>query len=1180
MTDLPLQPEQLILGRYTVIAIAGYGSAGPVMRAHDTRLHRDVAINTLPRPTDFTDNDAYALAAQRLRQRAAVGARLPAHPNLVSIYDFTEGQDGALYLIREYITGGTLTDRLRTGPLSVVEAVTVTSEAAAGLQIAHDCGVVHRDIKPDNIFLDADGHALVSDFGIAQIDDLSKRTNAEYSHPGTPLYMSPEQSRSGYVTPASDQYSLGLVFFEMLTGKRYKPLGKRGVANLLAQMPSPLAALITRMTAENPDDRFADMQEVIASLHAGTHHVSTAATPFPTTASAGTAVSSPQAANASSSSPPQPASPAAPVEAALRLGRYRVVRVIAKDRFSTTMQAYDTALQRDVMLKETTVDRENPEALRSIQERFRFAAYAGVRVFPHPHVIGTYDHITDPMTQTQILALEYVPDTVRERLKGGPLPLPEALGIVAGVARGLQALHDAGIVHRNVKPTNIYLTSTEVAKIGDLTLVQVRDVADREEFYGAHPGTPLYMSPEHHLPGVLRPASDQYGLGLVIFEMLTGEHYRRTSPARVRALLAPFPTHVQALITRMTQESPDDRYPDLTAVTAAIEAPAAIRSGSGRGEMLLLNRYRVVGEVGAGTFGKVVRAEDQNLPRTVAMKQLKPEHAADQELQERFTQEASVGARLRPHSNLVALYDSAVAPDGARYLILEFVGGGTLARRIAQGPLPVHEALRLIADVARGLNQVHLARVVHRDIKPENIFLTEDGTAKVGDFGIAQIEGYSRRSSIQPRFHPGTILYMSPEQSQTLDYLRSSSDQYSVGLVLFEMITGLAYKRLSRKATTNHLAAMPPPVAALIEQMLAEDPNDRYETMDAVATASLAIVTSLPPPSAGNVAGAGAVGASGTTPMPSPRSEPPGAPTHPGAQRPDTTTHTVLAHGDAAIHAVAFSSDGSLVAAGDDAHRVRVWPVAVSNLARTLSGHTGRVSAVAFSPDGGIIASASFDTTARLWRVADGTPISILRGHAGPVHALAFAPGGQLLVTVAEDGTARVWDAASGYCVRVVKAHPAPVYAVAFSPSGTLIATGAADACIHLWRAQDGAPDRTFRGHTGPVTALTFHPGGEMLYSGSEDFSVRYWHIRDARATATLTAVNAVTYGVAAAPDGLFIASADSDTSIRLQRASDGTPIRALKGHTAAVRAVAFSPDGHSLASVSLDGTVRLWPLP
>ncbi len=704
------------------------------------------------------------------------------------------------------------------------------------------------------------------------------------------------------------------------------------------------------------------------------------------------------------------------------------------------MQAYDTILQRDVMLKETTADPDNPEALESIKERFRFAAYAGVRVFPHPHVVGMYDHVTDPVTHTQMLVLEYVPDTVREHLRGGPLPLPEALGIVANAARGLQALHDAGIVHRNVKPTNIYLTSTGVAKIGDLTLVQVRDVTDREEFYGTHPGTPLYMSPEHHLPGELRPASDQYGLGLVLFEMLTGEHYSRTGPERARALLAPFPTHIQALIARMTREAPDDRYPDLAAVTAAIEAPAAIRSGSARGEMLLLNRYRVVGEVGAGTFGKVVRAEDQNLPRTVAMKQLKPEHAADQELQERFTQEASVGARLRPHSNLVALYDSAIAPDGARYLILEFVGGGTLARRIAQGPLPVHESLRLIADVARGLSQVHLARVVHRDIKPENIFLTEDGTAKVGDFGIAQIEGYSRRSSTQPRFHPGTILYMSPEQSKTLDYLRPASDQYSVGLVLFEMITGLAYKRLSRKAVTNHLAAMPSPVAALIEQMLAEDPDDRYETMDEIAAASLSIVANLPPIRVVHANSAGS--AAGTAQIPAPRSEPPGVLTHSGPQFPQATPHTVLTQSDTAVHTVAFSPDGFLIAAGDDAAHIRVWQVAVSSLAHTLTGHTDRVSGVAFAPDGSIIASSSFDATARLWRTRDGAPMRVLRGHTGPIHALAFSPDGRLLVTAAADGTVRVWDVASGYCVRVVKAHPAPVSAVAFSPSGALIATG------------------------------------------------------------------------------------------------------------------------------------------
>ena len=195
-------------------------------------------------------------------------------------------------------------------------------------------------------------------------------------------------------------------------------------------------------------------------------------------------------------------------------------------------------------------------------------------------------------------------------------------------------------------------------------------------------------------------------------------------------------------------------------------------------------------------------------------------------------------------TNLVTVHDLVIEPGRSQYLILEFVRGGTLGQRLAGGPLPLNDALRLAADLARGLQAAHDAGIVHRDVKPANIFLATDGHAQLGDFGIAQIDDVSGRTQSMVR-HPGTPLYMSPEQAQTTGYVRPASDQYSLGLVLFEMVTGQAYKRIGERAAAALLETAPTAVINLIEDMIATHPDDRLPSCDHVVRQVQAITRQL-----------------------------------------------------------------------------------------------------------------------------------------------------------------------------------------------------------------------------------------------------------------------------------------------------------------------------------------------
>src|SRR5690242_7729659 len=248
----------LLLARYPAEGVPGEGGIGNVVRAFDQRLRRTVAIKSLKRSLAAIEPAQLRAIEDRFSREAIAGSRMGSHPNLVAVYDLVTGPDETLYLILEYVAGGTLDQRIRAdGALPLADTLRLTADIARGLQAAHDVGLVHRDVKPANIFLAADGRAQVGDFGIAQIDDISGRTQTTVGHPGTPLYMSPEQAATtGYLRPLSDQYSLGLVVFEMLTGKAYKRLREPDAAALLAEHPRPIGAMIERLTAENPADRY------------------------------------------------------------------------------------------------------------------------------------------------------------------------------------------------------------------------------------------------------------------------------------------------------------------------------------------------------------------------------------------------------------------------------------------------------------------------------------------------------------------------------------------------------------------------------------------------------------------------------------------------------------------------------------------------------------------------------------------------------------------------------------------------------------------------------------------------------------------------------------------------------------------------------------------------------------
>jgi tetratricopeptide (TPR) repeat protein/class 3 adenylate cyclase len=266
----PLHPGQTV-GRYRILQRLGGGGMGVVYEARDLRLDRSAALKFI---APAFSADAHA------RERFLVEARSAAaldHPNICTIYEIGECDDGQLFIAMPRYTGETLRQRIERGPLPLPEAITTARSIAQGLSAAHDAGIVHRDVKPANVFLTTDGAIKLLDFGIAKLSDES--ITVAWSRPGTVAYMSPEQARGQQVAEPTDVWSLGVVLYEMLAGVRpfrgaHEQVVLRAIIDDEApavrtarpEVPELLAGVIRKALQKSPELRYANAREMLHDL--------------------------------------------------------------------------------------------------------------------------------------------------------------------------------------------------------------------------------------------------------------------------------------------------------------------------------------------------------------------------------------------------------------------------------------------------------------------------------------------------------------------------------------------------------------------------------------------------------------------------------------------------------------------------------------------------------------------------------------------------------------------------------------------------------------------------------------------------------------------------------------------------------------------------------------------------
>ncbi len=610
----------------------------------------------------------------------------------------------------------------------------------------------------------------------------------------------------------------------------------------------------------------------------------------------------------------------------------------------------------------------------------------------------------------------------------------------------------------------------------------------------------------------------------------------------------------------------------------------------------LSGRFRLIRPLGAGGMGAVYLAEQLAVGnRPVALKVLSRKLLDDPDFLLRFQSEAASTGRIH-HPNVVTIYESGPADDGTPYICMEFLEGESLRQALTRrGALPVAEVAEILQQAARGLNAAHKLGIIHRDLKPDNIFLTypdEDAVApvsppasnvsqplniqvKIVDFGIAKLLESSAHTQTGTLL--GTPAYMSFEQASGVrsDELDARSDVYSLGVVVYEMLTSRTpfHSDTPVGYLRKHLMEEPPPFCAVKPDLLAlpavesvvmkaltKDRNRRYrsvlefarELVQAAEAVDLRNGALFELGAQGGVAGS------------------------PSAAISSFVLEGTLAGNTYGVTSVTFSPNGMFLASTGYDYTVKIWDVCSLMLRQTLEEHTKYVYCVAFSRDGRLLASGSVDGTIKLWDVDTGTLRKTLTGNSGAVFSVAFSPDGRLLACGDED-TLKLWDVGSWTLRQTLSGSSNGVYSVSFNPDGRLLASGNGDNTIKIWNVASGTLTNTLLGNKISVICVAFSNDGKLLASRGGDNAINLWDVTLGTLRQTLRGHSNYVWSVAFSPMGKLLASGSQDKTIKLWDVPSGTLVRTLAGHGDVVNSVAFSPNGELLASGGWDDTIKLW---
>ena len=660
-------------------------------------------------------------------------------------------------------------------------------------------------------------------------------------------------------------------------------------------------------------------------------------------------------------------------------------------------------------------------------------------------------------------------------------------------------------------------------------------------------------------------------------------------------------------------------------------------------------RYRLEKQIGGGGMGNVFLATDARLGKQVALKVLKETLVDDPVMLARFEWELAICAALKSQ-HIVQVSDYGITVDGHPFYVMEYLYGQTLGQLLAQKRrLSPQQTAMTMAQVCAGLQLAHeginfsksdkRVKVIHRDLKPENIFLVPTvlgDFVKIIDFGIAKIRDLQAEQSTITNCFLGTCHYAAPEQFAGAKDLDERADIYSLGLILYEMLTGfdpfgfnfrdnpvsgetwlLAHASKSPQPMRSqpdceHLSLQ---LEAVVMRCLQKSPQERFasvqelnqmlQTAVSQKTHQEMVCTLTKSEEAPSFYG----GVSLTQPKseltnfsatPASKTIKLSGKSHllrralglllagvcvggitlsqlPRFSTPSLTEKTVLQQmqADSAVWSLALSADGQTLVSGGEDNTIKVWNLQTQDL-KFASRQLDTIRSLSLSNDGTILASASGDLI-KIWDLQGKTLIRTLKGHQSTIWSVDISPDGSMLASASGDRTIKLWNLHTGELIRTLTRHTAPVFAVNFSPDGLTLASASQDNTVKLWNVQNGQPRQTLTGHTNAVRDVAFDPTGQYLASASWDGTVKLWERQTGKELHTLSAHGDRAIAVTFSPDGKTLASSSVDRTVKLWDWRKQVLLETLSGNADWVLSLVFNDSGTNLIGSGKDGTIKIW---
>jgi len=1149
----PPSPEKMVplFPQLEIIELLGKGGMGAVYKARQRGLDRLVAVKILP--PEIGDDPAFA---ERFTREARALARL-GHSRIVSVYDF--GLAGNLfYIVMEYVDGVNLRQTIQAGGLTPQAALAIVPQICEALQFAHDEGIVHRDIKPENILIDKKGRVKIADFGLAKLlGQESQDHSLTMTHQvmGTLRYMAPEQMQgSRELDHRADIYSLGVIFYELLTGEL--PIGKFAPPSKKVQVDVRLDEIVLRALEQDPEQRYQHASEVKTDVESVSRSGARAAAVVAHGAGAPAA----QSGRRVSQSLQTAAAADANHDGARALVRAPAIALIVTGAIHCTLFAA-VLVTLLVMLASGTIlfnSREHREGpphaqIRDVLERGTIAASRPMTV--GPVALADNAMAAFPILRNGLLA------------QGEPAKPPAQ----ASPRWLIIAASDSILA---ITPFLGALASQRWLIIAALTFVALLGslIAGVVMIFGGRRMLRLESYRWAMAAGIvaLVPCSPVSLFGavfgiwaLIVLNRPSVVAAFQTSEAS-RAAPATEPrngsANSQSLPLFLDQTL---RLINRTAEGLWLLSAAALFAGIvflgfnwslSRGGELFYRDWRKWLDFGAVhlVFGVVVvlagfllRKRLARLPLVILLFlfMLCVPAAATVILTETAWETVKRGGLGAPWAGvplgiwtiyLLFRHDVRAAFDGRECLTHEF----------KPWAVPAFVSLLL------GISTVFVAAWV----------------GKPGNGSVGRIPEPEAR----PLDRAGNDLDLVQGRWQVES--QEMGGQGVADNVLLEWIEFSGgrmrqrWKHTGERDVNIRLNAFTEPKRIDLD----DDSRGIYRLDGESLTLCIGLGTDVRPSAFSAKAGEPFVLTNcrrASAALPAPAGDAPSL----------EQLFTLKGH-TGWVYNVRFSPDGTRVASASHDGTAKVWDAMTGEELLTCRGHTNYVHGLAYSPDGTRLATTSEDGSIRIWNADTGEQILTgSGGHPRGASNLAFSPNGERIASACVDDKIKVWDSKTGDAIFTLESDSSHFFDVACSRDGKWIAGAGMDGTVWLWDASTAREADVHRQATIQTTAVAFDRASQRLAALDARGDFRVWGVPSGELLAHIKPDGDARPSITLSPDGKWIAAGGMDGTVSLWESSSGRQRLAIKAHPRLIKSVVFSPDGSRLASASDDKTVKIW---